>query len=181
MKAMLKALRAAHARAHAGAKIATATLALVLLAAAPLVAASPASAADEVNVSTGATLAGPGLAAHGYDVVAYFRGKGPTLGSDQYATAHAGATYRFASQENLDAFKAEPSKYEPAYGGFCAYGVALGKKFDGDPRFWKIVGGKLYLNLNADIQKEWSKEERPNITKADSNWKSIRAMPAAKL
>jgi hypothetical protein len=156
-------------------------LVLMLLAAMPFLAATPASAADEVNVSTGATLAGPGLAAHGYDVVAYFGGQGPTLGSDKFAIAHAGATYRFANQENLDAFKAEPSKYEPAYGGFCAYGVALGKKFDGDPRFWKIVAGKLYLNLNADIQKEWSKEERPNITKADSNWKSIRATPAAKL
>ena len=177
---MTNRLFAAHAGARPGARAVLAMLALMLLAATPFAMTPPASAADEVNVSTGATLAGPGLAVHGYDVVAYFRGKGPTRGSDKYATAHAGATFRFASQENLDTFKTEPSKYEPAYGGFCAYGVALGKKFDGDPRFWKIVDGKLYLNLNADIQKEWSKEERPNITKADSNWAAIRSTPAAK-
>ena len=108
--------------------------------------------ADEVNVSKGGTLVGPGLAAHGYDVMAFFTNGNPLIGSDTYATAHAGGTYRFASQANLDAFKASPSKYAPAYGGFCAYGVALGKKFDGDPRFWKIVDGKLYLNLNGDTQ-----------------------------
>lgn len=59
---------------------------------------------------------------------------------------HGGGTYRFESQANLDAFKANPGQLEPAYGGFCAYGAALAKKFDGDPRYWKIVDGKLYLN-----------------------------------
>ena len=109
-------------------------------------------------MSKGATLAGPGLAAHGYDVVAFFTDGKAEIGSDKYAVAHAGGTYRFVSQAHLDAFKADPGKYAPAYGGFCAYGVALGKKFDGDPRYWKIVDGKLYLNLNGDIQAEWSKD-----------------------
>jgi len=99
---------------------------------------------DEVNVSKGGTLSGPGLAVHGYDVVA-------VLGSDAYTVAHGGGTYRFVSQAHLDAFKADPAKYEPAFGGFCAYSTALGKKFDGDPRYWKIVDGRLYLNLNGDI------------------------------
>jgi YHS domain-containing protein len=134
-----------------------------------------AQGADEVNVSKGGTLAGPGLAAHGYDVVALFTEGSPTIGSDAYAIAYGGGTYRFASQANLDAFKANPSKYEPAYGGFCAYGVALGKKFDGDPRFWKIVDGRLYLNLNGNIQSEWSKDVASNIAKADTNWGRIRA------
>jgi YHS domain-containing protein len=146
-----------------------------------LAVAPPASAADEVNVSTGATLAGPGLAVHGHDVVAYFRGDGPVLGSDKYAYAYKGGAYRFANQANLDAFKAAPEKYVPAYGGFCAYGVALGKKFDGDPRFWKIVDGKLYLNLNGDIQSEWSKDIPANIGKAETNWANIHAVAAAKL
>ena len=69
----------------------------------------------------------------------------------------------------------------PAYGGFCAYGVALGKKFDGDPRYWRIIDGKLYLNLNGDIQAEWSKDIPANISKAQSNWTKIHATAAAKL
>jgi hypothetical protein len=153
----------------------------LLLSALGLGAAAPASALDEVNVSTGATLAGPGLAVHGHDVVAYFRGNGPRLGSDKYAYAYKGGTYRFADQTDLDAFRADPEKYVPAYGGFCAYGVALGKKFDGDPRFWKIVGGKLYLNLNDDIQSQWSKDVPANIAKAETNWAKIHAVAAAKL
>jgi YHS domain-containing protein len=140
-----------------------------------------AQAANDVNVSTGVTLAGPGLAAHGYDVVAYFTDGKSVIGSDAYAVAHAGGTYRFASQANLDAFKADPAKYEPAYGGFCAYGVALGKKFDGDPRYWKIVRGRLYLNLNGDIQAEWSKDISGNIAKGETNWGRIHNVAAVKL
>ena len=140
-----------------------------------------AAAEDELNVSKGATLSGPGLAVHGYDVVAFFTEAKPVFGTDAHTFAHNGGTYRFASQANLDAFKANPSKYEPAYGGFCAYGAALGKKFDGDPRFWKIVDGKLYLNLNGDIQAEWSKEIAGNIAKADTNWGRIRRLAVAKL
>jgi YHS domain-containing protein len=140
-----------------------------------------AHAADELNVSKGATLAGPGLAAHGYDVVAFFTDGKAEIGSDKYAAAHAGGTYRFVNQAHLDAFKADPAKYEPAYGGFCAYGVALGKKFDGDPRYWKIVDGKLYLNLNGDIQTEWSKDIAGNLAKAKTNWGRIFATPVAAL
>ncbi|MEX1059905.1 MAG: YHS domain-containing (seleno)protein [Methyloceanibacter sp.] len=136
---------------------------------------------DEINVSKGGTLAGPGLAAHGYDVVAFFTEGKPAFGSDAYALAHGGGTYRFASRASFDAFKANPAKYEPAYGGFCAYGTALGKKFDGDPRFWKIVDGKLYLNLNGDIQAEWSKDIAGNIAKADKNWGRIHGVAVAKL
>lgn len=134
---------------------------------------SAALADDEINVSKGATLSGPGLAAHGYDVVAYFAQSRPTLGSDRFAIAHEGGTYRFASQANLDAFKAAPEKYLPAYGGFCAYGAALGKKFDGDPQFWKIEQGRLYLNLNADIQSKWSEDIAGNLAKAELNWRRI--------
>ncbi len=155
---------------------------LVLLLSAFMIASGFAAyAADEVNVSSGATLAGPGLAAHGYDVVAYFTSGKPTLGSDKFVIAADGATYRFANEANLDAFKADPAKYEPAYGGFCAYGAVLGKKFDGDPRLWRIVEGKLYFNLNEDIVAEWSKDIPGNISKADENWPTIRAVPADKL
>jgi hypothetical protein len=140
-----------------------------------------AAAEDELNVSKGATLAGPGLAVYGYDVVAFFTEAKPVFGTDTHALAHSGGTYRFASKANLDAFKANPGAYEPAYGGFCAYGAALGKKFDGDPRFWKIADGKLYLNLNGDIQTEWSKNLAGNIAKADTNWNRIRGLAVGKL
>ncbi len=154
---------------------------LLLMGALAALFGAPAFADDEVNVSKGATLAGPGLAVHGYDVVAYFTEGKPTLGSDKYAVAYNGATYRFESQENLGAFKADPAKYEPAYGGFCAYGAALGKKFDGDPLNWKIVDGKLYLNVNADIASEWVKDIPGNIKKADGNWGRIRSVAVGKL
>lgn len=136
-------------------------------------ASSGALATDEVNVTKGATRAGPGLAVHGYDVVAYFQEARPVLGSDRYAVAHEGGTYRFATQANLDAFEANPSRYAPAFGGFCAYGAAVGKKFDGDPHFWRIVDGRLFLNLNAEIQEKWSADVSGNVAKADENWRRI--------
>jgi YHS domain len=154
---------------------------LSLLAALAAGFAAPAFAADEVNVSSGLTLSGTGLAAHGHDVVAYFTAGKPTLGSDKFAVAYNGGTYRFASQANLDAFKVDSAKYAPAFGGFCAYGVALAKKFDGDPRYWKIVDGKLYLNLNADIAAKWNADVPGNIAKANGNWSNIRSVAAAKL
>ncbi|HSA82945.1 MAG TPA: YHS domain-containing (seleno)protein [Geminicoccaceae bacterium] len=151
-------------------------LALPLALAFGLSLAAPAFAVDEVNVSTGATVPGPGLAVHGHDVVAYFTDGAPTLGSAEFSAVYEDATYRFASQENLDTFEADPAKYVPAYGGFCAYGVAVGKKFDGDPRFWKVVDGRLYLNLNGDIQAKWSEDIPGNIVEAEANWAEIRTV-----
>ncbi len=113
--------------------------------------------------------------------MALFTDGRPVFGSDAHAVAHGGGTYRFASKANLDAFKANPAKYEPAYGGYCAYGTALGKKFDGDPRYWKIVDGRLYLNLNGDIQAEWSKDIAGNLAKADKNWSRIHGVAVASL
>jgi YHS domain-containing protein len=140
-----------------------------------------AASADETNVSTGGTLAAPGLAAQCCDVVAFFADGSPTVGSDKFVVAHKGGTYRFASQTNLDAFKADADKYLRAYGGFCAYGTALGKKLDGDPRVWKIVDGTLYFNLNPDVAVAWTKNIPGNIAKADGNWSRIRGIASAKL
>jgi YHS domain-containing protein len=145
-----------------------------------LFAASPGWAAEEVNVTTGETVAGPGLAVHGYDVVSFFSGA-PEVGTDRFSYKHDGATYYFVSKANLDAFKANPTKYEPRYGGFCAYGVAEGKKFDGDPRYWTVVDGKLYLNLDQDIQAKWTRDIPRFVNKADGNWTKIRTVPAVKL
>ena len=118
---------------------------------------------------------------HGHDVVAYFTGGAPRLGTAAFAHVFDGATYRFASQANLDAFKADPAKYAPAYGGFCAYGVEVGKKFDGDPRFWEVVDGRLYLNLNRDSQAKWLEDVPGNLTDANANWAAIRSVAVADL
>ena len=135
--------------------------------------ASSAYAGADVNVSSGLTGKGPGLAVHGYDVVAYFTEDAPVVGRAKFSTVHNDATYRFASRDNLEAFKDNPEKYLPQYGGFCAYGVAVGAKFDGDPRLWKIVDGKLYLNLNEEIQATWEKDIPDYIEDADGNWVKI--------
>ncbi|MEM7224399.1 MAG: YHS domain-containing (seleno)protein [Pseudomonadota bacterium] len=136
-------------------------------------AAVPASAGPDVNVSSGLTAKGPGLAVHGYDVVAYFTDGQPTVGRAKFSTVHNDATYRFASRANLEAFEDNPEAYLPQYGGFCAYGVAVGAKFDGDPQLWEIVDGKLYLNLNEEIQAIWEKDVPGYVEDANDHWKNI--------
>ena len=134
-----------------------------------------------VNVSSGATMAGAPLALHGYDAVAYFTAKKPIRGVAKHQTTHDGAAYRFSNQANLEAFKKNPAKYAPQYGGYCAFGAALGKKFDGDPAVWKVVDGKLYLNLNPDIQSKWEDDVPGNIRKADAQWPKIKGKAAAEI
>lgn len=122
-----------------------------------------------------------GVAIDGYDPVAYFTLGRPVKGSKDYTATHQGATYRFSSAEHRDAFTADPQAYLPAFGGYCAYGVALGKKFSIDPEAWKIVDGKLYLNKNKSIQKEWLKDVPGHISKADAQWPQIKEVPAGEL
>jgi len=138
-----------------------------------LLAAGAAYAAAETNITSGLTLKGPGLAMHGYDVVAYFTEGQPTRGVAAHSTVYKEATYRFSNADHLAAFEKNPEKYVPQYGGYCAFGVSVGAKFDGDPLLWKIVDGKLYLNLNEEIQATWKKDIPGNVTKANRNWKEI--------
>ncbi len=141
-------------------------------------AASPALAGPEVNTSTGIVVANgkpaPGLAVHGYDVVAYFTQGKPVKGDSKFSSVQGEATYRFATKAHLDTFAANPQKYVPAYGGFCAYGVSVNAKFDGNPENWKIVDGKLYLNLDSSIQEAWLKDVPGNIKKAEVIWPVIK-------
>ena len=135
-------------------------------------------AGPEVNTSTGIVLVNgrpaPGLAVHGFDVVAYHTKGKPLQGDAKFAVVHKQATYRFTSAEHLKAFKADPDKYVPAYGGYCAYGVSVGAKFDGDPRYWKIVDGRLYLNLDQNIYALFLKDVPGTIAKANANWPKLR-------
>ena len=114
------------------------------------------------------------LAVKGYDVVAYFTLAAPTEGKAQFAASHQGATYWFANEVNRDAFKGNPERYAPQFGGFCAMGVALDQKFDGDPHAWRIENDKLYLNLNKDIQSKWLKDVPGHLRKANDIWPKIR-------
>jgi YHS domain-containing protein len=132
---------------------------------------------SHINTTPGGVLVdgkpSPGLAVHGYDTVSFFTDSKPVQGVANFAVVHNGATYRFASQAHLDAFKANPAKYEPAYGGFCVYGVSVGAKFDGDPRFWKIVDGKLYLNLDQGIADAFNKDVPGTLAKAAASWPKL--------
>jgi YHS domain-containing protein len=127
--------------------------------------ATPALAGD-VTHST------PGIS--GYDPVAYFTTGKPTRGSGYHVAEYQGVTYAFASTEHKSMFEANPEKYVPAYGGYCAYGVAVGKKFVSDPEAWKIVQGRLYLNLDRDIQSKWVKDIPGYIKKSEANWEKIK-------
>lgn len=113
------------------------------------------------------------LALRGYDPVAYFTSGAPTMGAARYTAKYNGATYHFASAENLKKFKASPAAFAPQYGGFCAMGVALEKKLDGDPMVWKIVDNKLYLNVNQDVSVAWNRDIPGNLAKAEANWPQI--------
>jgi YHS domain-containing protein len=111
-----------------------------------------------------------GFALKGYDPVAYFTDGHPTKGEDQYSFQWKGVRYRFASAESLQRFKADPEKYLPQYGGYCAYAMSLDRIADIDPYRWAIVDGKLYLNNGFLAQHLWSLNESGNIASADRNW-----------
>lgn len=146
-----------------------------------VVLSSSALAAESTNTSAGLTLAGGPLAIRGYDPVAYFKSGEARRGAAQFEVLHEGAVYRFLSRENLTAFERNPEKYAPQYGGFCAYGVAVGKKFDGDPEVFEIIDGKLYFNLNPEIKATWKEDTAGNIRKADQQWPTIRNRAAGSL
>jgi len=115
-----------------------------------------------------------GLGAKGYDVVSYFTDKRPVQGSDKFTASHGGVTWQFASAEHRDAFKADPTKYAPQYGGFCSWGVAQGKLFDVDPvNGWTVSNGKLYLNFNGDINTTFARDADGFVSKAERNWPGL--------
>ena len=120
-------------------------------------------------------------AVQGYDLVSYQTGKRPVRGNGHYLSHHDGANYLFSSAENKAAFDANPTKYLPAYGGYCAFGVSVGKKFVGDPEVWRLVDGTLYLNLDANIQDQWLKDVPGRIKTANVNWQKIQNTSPAKL
>ena len=112
-------------------------------------------------------------AIRGYDPVAYFTQGAPVKGSEKFSHPWQGATWLFASAENRARFAAEPGKFAPQYGGYCAYGVAQGYAPEIDPSAWSIVEGKLYLNYSTSVRERWKTDIPGYIRKADANWPKV--------
>ncbi|HSB24491.1 MAG TPA: YHS domain-containing (seleno)protein [Burkholderiaceae bacterium] len=112
-------------------------------------------------------------AINGYDTVAYFTVGKPVMGKDAFALDWMGAKWKFASQANLDLFKASPEKYAPQYGGYCAYGVAQGDLVKVEPDQFTVRDGKLYLNYDADVQAKWRLDPAGYIKTADALFPSL--------
>lgn len=138
-------------------------IALVLAPAAPALAGEP-------EIFIGSI---PGVAINGYDPVAYFTDKKPAAGREDITTAWKGATWRFATEENKAAFLAEPEKYAPQYGGYCAFAVAHGATASTVPEAFTITNGKLYLNFSTSVRETWSSDIPGNVKKADANWPKV--------
>ena len=116
-----------------------------------------------------------GVALRGHDPVAYFTDSRATKGKPEFMLEHRGSVFHFASAANRDAFAADAAKYAPQYGGFCAFGVAGGYKAAIDPAAFSIVDGKLYLNYNREVQRQWSADVPGFIARADRNWPTVKS------
>jgi YHS domain-containing protein len=114
-----------------------------------------------------------GTGAGGYDVVAYQAENMAKPGDAGITATHEGVTYRFVSTANLETFKANPAKYLPAYGGYCAYAVANGYTAKIDPEAFTVVGGRLYLNYSKGVRSKWAKDIPGNISAANGNWPKV--------
>lgn len=136
--------------------------------------ANVALAADEFNVDA------QGVLMHGYDPVSYFDGD-PAPGRSGISSTYNGINLRFASEANRERFHSKPDKYLPQYGGYCSYGVRMGKKFDVTPTAWRIEDGKLYLLLDRATQVTWERDLQQNIGIADRIWTSIRTVSVSSL
>ncbi|MEO0461692.1 MAG: YHS domain-containing (seleno)protein [Pseudomonadota bacterium] len=112
------------------------------------------------------------LALSGYDAVSYFVGEGvPVEGSSDFTVRYQGFDYQFASEENAQTFIADPAKYAPAYGGYCAWAIGANDALaPGDPKVYKIVDDKLYLNFNESVAEKWNADVPGFIAKADTNY-----------
>jgi len=128
-----------------------------------------------------------GFAVSGYDVVSYFDlpqskigppQQSPLPGSAAITAEYNGATFAFATEANRDKFLASPEAFVPQYDGHCAYGVAKGGKVPGNPTLWRIVDGKLYLNITKNVVGFWEEDIPGNLSKAGTNWSGLEPQPA---
>lgn len=141
--------------------------------AAALIARPVANAAGAVN-----TLDSPsGAAIKGYDPVAYFTAGRPVRGRPEFSLDHNGARWHFSSADNRRLFEMDPARYVPAYGGYCAYGVAQGYLVKIEPDAWAIRDGRLYLNYDRSVQRQWAADPPAFIKAGDANWPRLIKQP----
>ena len=114
-----------------------------------------------------------GVAIQGYDPVAFFTEHKPVKGKPELVVRHLGAVYYFASREHRDQFKADPAKYEPVFGGYCAYGVSRNKLVEIDVEAFQIVDGKLVLQYSKGVREDFNKDTKGNLAKAEANWRGL--------
>lgn len=134
------------------------------------------SFADEISTYTK-----DGYAIGGTDPVAYFTENKPVAGKAEFTAQYDGVTWKFSSAENRDLFKADPVKYAPQYGGWCAVGTAFGTKLETKPELWDIVDGKLYLNAHDGAVRRMQSKTNEIITDANTNWKDIKDVSPSEL
>lgn len=106
----------------------------------------------------------------GYDPVAYFIAGMAMPGDPHLIHEWQGATFRFTSEETLKAFIADPARYAPQFGGWCAWAASQGRLAKPDPEIWRIVDGKLYLNCSKEAERKWLADVPGNIAKAEAFW-----------
>jgi hypothetical protein len=114
-----------------------------------------------------------GLALGGFDPVAFHVQQAAVMGDGGITSTFRGAVYRFASTEHKDLFDASPEKYVPAYGGFCAMGVAMNQLYPVEIDTWQIVEGRLILNKNRDVRAMFDANRDANLARADANWPKL--------
>ena len=116
-----------------------------------------------------------GLALQGYDPVGFFTAGEPLLGIAAFTATHEGATYRFATPEHKALFEKDPAKYVPAFGGYCAYGVAKNTLAPVQISTWQLVDGRLVLNKNAAIREAFNEDVPGHLRDAEANWPKLVA------
>jgi hypothetical protein len=115
------------------------------------------------------------VAIQGYDVVAYFTDGRAVPGTSTVTAVAQGVTWQFASPAHRDLFVADPGKYIPQFGGYCAYGVSRGYAVDIDPHAFTVLDGKLYLNYSRSVQRTWNADRTTFIERAGTNWPAVLA------
>ena len=151
------------------------------VAAALLMGAALPALAYDVTSTAAINVDANGVILRGVDATSYANGGAPVAGAADFAAEVGGATYLFASAEARDSFVAAPASFEPAFGGFCAVGAALGKKLDGDPAIFRFHEGRLYLFVSEDAVALWDKDPVGTLAKANANWPNISDKTPASL
>ena len=114
-----------------------------------------------------------GIAIQGYDPVAFFTDNRPVKGNAQFQSEYRGAKYYFVSSEHKAAFDKEPAKYEPQFGGYCAYGVTRSTRAPIKIEAWQIVNGRLLMQYDLDIKNKFNQDQQGMLKKADENWPGL--------